>query len=81
MNKIEKLLQKLSPKTRTRVEQAMLQLVEGKLQSLDIKKIKGSEDIFRVRIGSYRIISRQTGDGIRFISVTKRDDRTYKSFK
>ncbi len=80
MNKTEKLLQKLDPKTRARVEQALLQLHRGELEDLNIKKIKGSDDVFRARVGSYRIIFRQANKQVRLMAVTKRDEKTYTTY-
>lgn len=80
MNKIEKLLQKLDPKTRARVEQALRQLASGELEGLDIKKIRGSDDIFRARVGNHRIIFRQAGKKTRLLDIAKRDEKTYKDY-
>lgn len=80
MNKIEKLLQKLDHKTRTQLEQVLAQLISGQLSGLDIKKIKGSADIYRIRVGTYRIIFSQTDGKIRLIDIAKRDERTYRDY-
>ncbi|PJE65341.1 hypothetical protein COU91_02215 [Candidatus Saccharibacteria bacterium CG10_big_fil_rev_8_21_14_0_10_47_8] len=78
MNKIEKLLQKLDPKTRARIEQALLQLANNRPEKLDIKKIKGTNDNFRIRVGRHRIIIRQVDQKFNLITITKRDEKTYK---
>ncbi|HCM52328.1 TPA: hypothetical protein DIS56_04375 [Candidatus Saccharibacteria bacterium] len=80
MNKVEKLLQKLDPKTRARVEQALLHLANNRLEELDIKKIKGTNDIFRIRVGRHRIVIRQVDQKFNLITIAKRDEKTYKSF-
>lgn len=80
MNKIEKLLQKLDAKTRNQIEQALLQIYSLKLEGLNVKKIKGAKGIFRVRVGRHRIIYRQAGKNINLITITKRDEKTYKDF-
>lgn len=80
MNKIAKLLQKLDAKTRRRIEGTLALLYQGKLESLDIKKLSGSSNTFRVRVGRYRIIFTQSGDEIRLLDINLRDDKTYKNF-
>ena len=80
MNKIEKLLQKLDPKTRKRIEKVLTQVFIGNLDALDIKKLKGSEDFFRARVGDYRIIFKQSDGEIRLLDITKRDEKTYKDY-
>jgi mRNA interferase RelE/StbE len=52
-----KYLQRLDKPTRTRIVHALQILSEDPFHSeLDIKKMKGSEDEFRLRVGSYRIV-------------------------
>lgn len=80
MNKIEKLLNKLDSKTRTSIEIALLQIAKGRLSHLDVKKIKNTKDYYRARVGKYRIIFRLVNRKTKFITVTRRDDRTYKKF-
>ena len=81
MDKIAKALQNLSPKERLWVAEVFLRIDQGLLQGLDIKKIKGDNDIFRVRKGELRIIFRKRVDGENFIlDVTRRSDNTYHSY-
>ena len=41
------------------------------------KKLKGFKNLFRVRIGAYRIIYIKNNDSIIFKHLRKRDDSTY----
>lgn len=78
MNPIEKALQKFSPAERSRIEEAIKLLVSGKIAGLDIKKLKGREDIFRIRKGDIRVIYRKADNGrITILHVGRRNDRTY----
>lgn len=56
MNKLDKFLSKLDKKTRLIVEEIVLLIIENNLAMLDLKKLKGSKDLFRVRVGKIRII-------------------------
>jgi mRNA-degrading endonuclease RelE of RelBE toxin-antitoxin system len=80
MNKIEKLLKKLNVKSRRRIEETLTLLFQGKLDNLDIKKLKGSGNKYRARVGRYRIIFTQSDDKIRLLNIDLRDDKTYKNY-
>jgi len=78
MNKIEKLLKKISLKDRQR----LLSIIEKLLKNpkgLNIKKIKGS-DFFRLRSGKFRIIFHYENKEIIIDSIKMRDESTYKRF-
>ena len=80
MDRIEKALKKLTSKERTRAEEIFVRLSRGDTKHLDIKKLKGREDIFRVRKGSMRIMYRKDKQGNIFIlTLDRRDSTTYKS--
>ncbi len=79
MDKIKKALQKLTPKERKWVKEILRQLDAGQKMNLDIKKLKGRDDIFRVRKGDIRIIYRVDANGKLFIlTIEKRKENTYK---
>lgn len=81
MDKITKALVKIPAKQRALILQATKQIIAGNLQNLDIKKLKGSEEIFRVRVGQYRIIFAGNKDvGYIVLSIAKRNEQTYKQF-
>lgn len=78
MDRIEKALQKLSPKERTWVKEALLRLQASDLKHLNIKKLKGREDIFRVRKGDIRIVYRVSVENeIFLLLVERKSDTTY----
>ena len=80
MDKIEKFLRKLSLKEREVVEQAIGSVLRGDVDGLDVKKLRGYADIFRVRKGRLRIIYRQSGSKITLLSIGKRNEGTYQDF-
>ncbi|HRH24069.1 MAG TPA: type II toxin-antitoxin system RelE/ParE family toxin [Candidatus Paceibacterota bacterium] len=80
MDKIAKLLKKLSPKERERLEEVLGLLISGTTSSLDIKKLKGADEVFRVRLGESRIIFQKRGGEIRILEVSRRDESTYKNY-
>jgi len=78
MDKIEKALKKLTSKEREIIKGILVKIKNQQLDSLDLKKLKGREDIFRARKGNMRIIYRADKAGNIFIlSVERRNDTTY----
>lgn len=76
-----KYLQKLDKPTRTRIVHSLQILSENPLNSeLDIKRMQGTIDEFRLRIGNYRIIYSIENDKllIYVIKIGSRGD-VYKS--
>lgn len=79
MDKLEKALRKLSQKEKDRLKIILSQLVAGDLLGLDIRKLKGREDIFRVSKGDLRIIYRKEAVGkIDILAIRRRKEDTYK---
>ncbi|MDO8571581.1 MAG: type II toxin-antitoxin system RelE/ParE family toxin [bacterium] len=80
MDKIEKALQKLSDKERLYVKELLSKLYANKTKGLDIAKLKGHDNIFRLKKGRMRIIF-QTFDGsIILLKIDRRSDTTYDEF-
>ena len=78
MDKISKALKKLTAKEKLVVKEILERIKNCDFSNLDLKKLKNSDDIFRVRKGAVRIIYRIRGDEIAILSVERRSDTTYK---
>ncbi len=78
MDKIAKALKKLTPKEREAVKQVLTRLLARNTTGLDVKKLVGREDIFRVRKGDVRIIYRLTKLGIFVLAIDRRSESTYR---
>ena len=77
MDKISKFLKKLPKDSRYLLEQLISQILIGDLSGLDVKKLKGEINLFRVRKGDLRIIFLKTKDTVRIIDIDRRNDTTY----
>jgi mRNA interferase RelE/StbE len=78
-DKIIKALSKMPHRVLVNVKQTLEQIKDHDLEGLDVKSLKGHKDIFRVRVGSYRIIFRYQKDkSIEIVSIAKRNEKTYK---
>lgn len=82
MDKIEKALNKLSNKEKKQFKQLLLLIQSNQLAGLDIKKLVGHDDIFRIRKGNYRIIFRmnEKTNTIKILALERRSDRTYSKY-
>lgn len=78
MDKIEKALAKLTEKERGLVTSILQKLSQGKSAGLDIKRLKGRDDIFRIRKGDIRIIYRVEKGKIFILAIERRSEGTYK---
>ena len=78
MDRIRKFLRKLDRKTRLDVEAVVIKILRRDFAGLDIKKLKGAGHLFRVRVGSLRIIYIQDEKSTMVIAVERRSEKTYK---
>ena len=78
MDKIQKALHKLQARERIQAKAALRKIYARDLDGLNIVKLKGRQDIYRVRIGSVRIIFFVRPEGAIFIlTIERRSDTTY----
>jgi len=80
MDKITKFLRKLDEKELKLVSEIIKKLLINSVHSLDIKKLKGFDNIYRVRIKDLRIIYSQINGVVRLIEVSRRSEKTYKKY-
>ncbi|MCH7605281.1 type II toxin-antitoxin system RelE/ParE family toxin [Patescibacteria group bacterium] len=78
MDKISKALKRLSPKEQKRIKELLLKIKKGDLVGLDLKKLQGRKDIFRVRRGDLRIIFQKKSKNITILAIERRSEDTYK---
>ncbi|PIT90210.1 MAG: hypothetical protein COU22_03480 [Candidatus Komeilibacteria bacterium CG10_big_fil_rev_8_21_14_0_10_41_13] len=82
MDKIAKALKKLSQTEKSLVKNILQNLEKENRKTLDIKKLKGHEDIFRVRKGKIRIIYRLLeNNDMMILAIERRSDKTYRNLK
>lgn len=63
MDHFEKFVRKLSPKLRSRVLVTTKAILQGRLQGLDVKPLRGEKNWYRCRIGDIRILFYQAENG------------------
>jgi len=78
MPTLKKLLSKFGREDRIILEFLIDKIISLNWRSLDIKKLQGYEDIFRLRKGKLRIIFYKRKLNIGIINIERRNEKTYK---
>jgi len=77
MDKISKTLKKLSAKEKIKVKILLKKIISGDFSNIDIQKLKGRNDIYRIRQVNLRIIFRKRETVITILTIERRSDTTY----
>ena len=77
-DKIKKLLAKLTVQERELVKLLILRIKLNDLVGLDIKRLKGHTDLFRIRKGRLRIVYRKKSNQFLIVRIDRRSEKTYK---
>lgn len=80
MDKIKKFLRKLTLEEQETVAEIIQKVILDDVSDLDVKRLQGYWDIFRVRKGSIRIIFKRIPGENRILEVTRRSDTTYRKY-
>lgn len=80
MDKIDKFLRRLSADELHRVEGAITDVLSKNLNTYDHKRLRGYHDIYRVRIGTIRVIYRQLEKDIETLEISRGSEKTYKKY-
>ncbi len=80
MNEIEKALAKLPKEYRSSFDAIMLRLLARDFLGLNVAKMKGHKDIYRLKQGRLRIIFRMHGGRLLVLQVGLRSEKTYRNF-
>jgi len=78
MPTLKKLLSKFSREEQKALESLIEKIISFNWHSLDIKKLKGYQDIFRLRKGKLRIIFTKNNKSILILAIDNRSEKTYK---
>lgn len=74
MDSLSKLLRKISSRERLRLKEVMRAIAKGERNGIPLK---GSSNMYRVRVGSYRIFYTKNGKVV-ITDIKRRNERTYK---
>jgi len=78
MDKIAKSLSRLSATEKITFKKILLSIRDDKWKGLDVKKLKGYDNIFRIRKGRLRIIISKMDSSIKVVKIERRTDKIYK---
>lgn len=79
MDKIQKFIKSLGAKEKEAVLLIMLRVKQDFRSIPGLIKLSGYKDLYRVRVGRYRIIFRINGIVSEIMKITKRDEQTYNN--
>ncbi len=77
MDKITKALRLLSAREQVLIKEVLIRIQQSDLKGYDIKKLKGHDNIFRIRRGDIRIIFLRRESGVMILAIERRGDNTY----
>lgn len=77
-DKIKKALAKLSAKDLEIIKLLILRIQLGDELGLNISRLKGHADLYRVKKGRLRVVYRKNGDMFKIIKIDLRNEKTYK---
>ncbi|MBY0537878.1 type II toxin-antitoxin system RelE/ParE family toxin [Patescibacteria group bacterium] len=80
MDKNQKFLKKLSSKELLALQSVLHKIQSKKTDGLDIKKLTGHTDVFRVRVGTIRVIFLANRSVIEILEISRRSEKTYHNF-
>ena len=80
MDKNQKFIKRLSKKEFTLLQSVLQQIEDNETNNVDIKKLTGQPDIFRVRVGTIRIIFISNRDTNEILDIGRRNEHTYRDF-
>ncbi len=80
MDRNQKFLKRFNDKEFDAVEKILQQILIRDTTDIDIKKLSGYRDIYRVRHGNIRIIFLDTGNYTEVLEISRRSEQTYKNF-
>ena len=78
MDKISKALEKIDKKEKEAIRNILVKIKNKDFKGFDVKKLKGRNNIFRVRKGKIRIIYHLKHEKIMILSIERRSEKTYK---
>ena len=78
MNRIDKFLSKLSVRERVIVKKCLDSIRSGDFVNLNFKKLKGFDNLYRVRKGKIRVLFTKDKQKVDVINIEHRNEKTYK---
>ena len=77
MDRIKKLFRKISKKDRQQILAVIFLIEKDETALLDIKKLEGSSNRYRARVGKYRVIFKKESRQNIIIKISLCNEKTY----
>lgn len=72
IDKIQKFIQSLDETTREKVQIRLREIIKNTVSQKQSKKLQGSKDVYRVRIGKIRILYKKKKEDIEILDIDYR---------
>ncbi len=79
-DKISKALAQFSLQDKQLINQLLLLIKRNDLIGLDVSRLKGHKDIYRLRKGRIRIIYQAKNGQINILEIGRRSEKTYRNY-
>ena len=80
MERIKKFLRKLPETQQDEIDGILYEIEHGETQGLDVKKLKGHKNLYRIRVGDIRIVFSKENRSFNIIFIGRRGDSKYQRF-
>lgn len=80
MASLKKLLSKFTKEEQKTIESLIKSIISLNWRNLDIKKLKGHQNIFKIRKNDIRIIFSKEKKEIFILAIDRRNENTYKLY-
>ena len=74
VDRLQKTIDRLSRQEAQALARIMQTIETGSLVGLDVKKLKGRDDVFRIRFGKHRLILKKADDGWNVLAIERITD-------
>jgi len=80
MDKVKKAIAKLPKELRQAFDDLSIRLLGRDFKGLDVVKLKGSKNVYRLKRGKLRIIFSMDTNNLEILEVGLRNEKTYRDF-
>lgn len=80
MNELQKAIARLFKEHRSTFDSLMIRLLARDFLGLNVGKLKGHKDLYRLKHGKLRIIFQMDQSGLSVLQVGLRSEKTYRNF-
>jgi mRNA-degrading endonuclease RelE of RelBE toxin-antitoxin system len=78
MDSVQKLLRSITKKEASTILACIETIYSGNWSNLNIQKLKGYQDLYRIRVGKFRIFIKKEDGRYIITTIRRRSEKTYR---